>query len=76
MWFISLLCVAGAVVAQKYRFDNPQVAFHAKNQSTDLAKMQLSSVVDEAAFTTLIHPNFPTYQVRVKKTAFCDPTVK
>lgn len=27
-------------------------------------------------FTTLAHPRFPAHQVRIKKTEFCDPTVK
>lgn len=27
-------------------------------------------------YTALTHPRFPAHQVRVKKTDFCDPTVK
>lgn len=38
--------------------------------------LTLSTVVAEGAFTELTHESFPSYGVRIKKTAFCDPTVK
>ncbi|KDR70098.1 hypothetical protein GALMADRAFT_76614 [Galerina marginata CBS 339.88] len=34
------------------------------------------SILSESEFTTLGHPEFPRYSVRVKKTSFCDETVK
>lgn len=71
--FVSLLCAAVAVFAQNSGPDDRQVAF---KHPTDPPKVKLSSIVDGAAFTTLAHPNFPSHQVRVKKTVFCDPTVK
>ncbi|EPT00094.1 peptidase S10 serine carboxypeptidase [Fomitopsis schrenkii] len=37
--------------------------------------LTLSTVVAEGAFTELTHESFPSYGVRIKKTAFCDPTV-
>ncbi|KAL5531735.1 hypothetical protein ACEPAG_4612 [Sanghuangporus baumii] len=37
--------------------------------------MHLSSVQSTDVFTTLVHPDFPGHQVRIKKTDFCDPTV-
>ncbi|KIK51960.1 hypothetical protein GYMLUDRAFT_50249 [Collybiopsis luxurians FD-317 M1] len=33
------------------------------------------SYVKEAEFSTLKHPFFPRYSVRIKKSSFCDPTV-
>ena len=38
--------------------------------------MHLSELGSTEEFTTLVHPKFPYHQVRVKKTDFCDPTVK
>lgn len=34
------------------------------------------SNLSENGFTTLAHPAFPRYNVRMKKTSFCDETVK
>ena len=45
---------------------------HAANINTLL----LSNLVPGDDFITLNHPSFPAHQVRVKKTEFCDPTVK
>ena len=36
----------------------------------------LASVTSQDEFVALTHPRFPAHQVRVKKTPFCDPTVK
>ena len=36
----------------------------------------LASVTSQDAFVALAHPRFPAHQVRVKKSDFCDPTVK
>ena len=45
---------------------------HAANINTLL----LSNLVPGDDFITLNHPSFPAHQVRVKKTEFCDSTVK
>lgn len=37
--------------------------------------VHLSSLTSDE-FTVLQHPRFPSHQVRVKKSHFCDPTVK
>lgn len=37
--------------------------------------MHLSNI-ESHDFTTLSHPRFPNHQVRLKKSHFCDPTVK
>lgn len=34
------------------------------------------SVVSSDAFTTLTHPKFPKHGIRIRKSSFCDPTVK
>jgi len=34
------------------------------------------SLLKEDQFTTMHHPFFPKYSVRIKKSDFCDPTVK
>lgn len=44
--------------------------------SFDVKTMHLSSLQATESFTTLSHPRFPDHQVRVKKSDFCDPTVK
>ena len=38
--------------------------------------MRLTDLADTDDFTVLRHPDLPEYGVRVKKTRFCDPTVK
>ena len=38
--------------------------------------ISLASITDVDSFVALTHPSFPAHQVRVKKTEFCDPTVK
>ena len=44
--------------------------------SLNFSTMHLSAVQATETFTTLVHPNFSGHQVRIKKTDFCDPTVK
>lgn len=41
----------------------------------NVSTLHLSSVSSET-YTVLSHPRFPYHQVRVKKSDFCDPTVK
>lgn len=36
----------------------------------------LASITSENEYLAMGHPRFPAHQVRVKKSAFCDPTVK
>lgn len=42
----------------------------------NVTSMHLSQIKSKDVFTTLMHPKFPGHQVRVKKSQFCDPTVK
>ena len=63
-------------VAQQAGFNAPaRTASHAYNNASDLLPLHLSSL-GSGEFTTLSHPRFPSHRVRVKKTNFCDPTVK
>lgn len=55
-------------VLQTNRFTSHHVA--------NITTMHLSSLAAGEGFITLNHPRFPAHQVRVKKTDFCDPTVK
>ena len=42
----------------------------------NVTTMYLSELGSTGEFTTLSHPRFPFHHVRIKKTKFCDPTVK
>lgn len=44
--------------------------------ASDAPALRLSAVTSQDEFTVLTHPRFRNHQVRVKKTDFCDPTVK
>ncbi|TFK56200.1 hypothetical protein OE88DRAFT_1621164 [Heliocybe sulcata] len=44
------------------------------NFNLNASTLHLSSVASDE-YTVLSHPRFPSHQVRVKKTEFCDPTV-
>ncbi|OSX60510.1 hypothetical protein POSPLADRAFT_1047939 [Postia placenta MAD-698-R-SB12] len=54
-----------------WTYNSSREVFKARNPSPSY----LSSVTSEHYFTSLLHPAFPSYQIRVKKSAFCDPTV-
>ena len=44
--------------------------------NTTVSTRSLASVTSQDELTVLEHPRFPAYQVRMKKSEFCDPTVK
>lgn len=55
------------------------VPFSGSSQIPDtfnVTTMHLSSVENSNNFMVLAHPRFPNHQVRIKKSDFCDPTVK
>ena len=52
------------------------VSVLAKTQINSSATLHLSSIASEQVYTALHHPNFSAHQVRIKKSSFCDPTVK
>jgi hypothetical protein len=49
--------------------------YHNGTAASINGRMNLASVPEEN-FVTLGHGHFPSHQVRVKKSNFCDPTVK
>ncbi|CDO74121.1 hypothetical protein BN946_scf185043.g171 [Trametes cinnabarina] len=46
------------------------------DSSGNVTTRVLSSITSRDKFTSLAHPRFPGHRVRVKKSDFCDPTVK
>lgn len=44
--------------------------------ASGVSTMHLSAVSSGDEYTSLTHPLFPEHGVRIKKTDFCDPTVK
>ena len=42
----------------------------------NITTQRLSALTGEQGYTALSHPLYPNHRVRVKKTDFCDPTVK
>lgn len=80
-WLASLLCLVYISFAPvksyelQQALDTPLLNIQGSagaNHTTIL----LSSIAAEDGFTVLSLPHFPAHQVRVKKTDFCDPTVK
>ena len=79
---------ASAVVASPgfYPWETPQSVYNGQqpiisepvlilNNGSQAQNLHLSSL-QEDGFASLSHPRFPNHRVRVKKSNFCDPTVK
>lgn len=49
---------------------------HAPGPAASSFKRDLAAITSEHRYTALSSPRFPGHQVRVKKSNFCDPTVK
>ena len=74
---VSVTCATGPQVAlhESEALTTPaNIPIHAHNAS-QVQPLHLSSI-GSGGFTALFHPSFPNYRVRVKKSNFCDPTVK
>jgi hypothetical protein len=56
-----------------HRLETPASVPQSTNDGSTL--MHLSSIASNE-FTALSHPRFPNHQVRVKKSNFCDSTVR
>jgi len=70
---ISVTCATGPQVV----LESPTAlvnTVHTYN-SSQVQSLHLFSIGSEG-FTALSHPKFPNHRVRVKKSNFCDPTVK
>lgn len=73
---LRLLTVLGLAVACLVELGTAQL-LQAPLDPTNNAPFQLSSAITNTEeFATFGHPKFPGHKVRVKKTNFCDPTVK
>ena len=67
-----------------YHWNNNKTTTNVFNQTTDsqaydqglFSPVEDLSILSETEFTTLSHPAFPRYGVRMKKSSFCDPTVQ
>ena len=73
-WIAPLIGLAAAVVAQGQIQTFLSPAEH--SDLTNSLGFELSAIAQQDAYVALTHRRFPAHQVRVKKTAFCDPTVK
>ena len=74
---LALVSLASYAFAQRFNVQEPLGSFSAVPKlEGNVTTMHLSELGSTDEFTTLVHPRFPYYQVRVKKTNFCDPTVK
>ncbi|KAF9555849.1 serine carboxypeptidase [Agrocybe pediades] len=71
---VSILSLSLSSGAQQTFFNAPgSYASYDEGLFTPLEDL---SVLSETRFTTLSHPAFPAYSVRVKKSNFCDESVK
>jgi len=77
---LVLILLAGCALAQGFNIVNAQEPIGYFPGVPDLGRnvttMLLSELGSTDDFTALVHPKFPYHQVRIKKTKFCDPTVK
>ena len=84
MIFFRALAIAGIAVSALAQLQPLSNAYDIQarlragesKQVANVTRLHLSSLSAGDDFTTLNHPRFPDHQVRVKKTEFCDPTVK
>jgi hypothetical protein len=65
---LALLTVALAAQTRKL--------FTSHHDAGLFTPMESLHALSEAEFTTLTHPLFPHYSVRIKKSRFCDQTVE
>lgn len=88
---ISAICglvalLATVVVSTNAWYQNPyltglQAALNAPVLSLDPNNAPKSTInnlssIGHSDFAAFTHPGFPSHRIRVKKTNFCDPTVK
>lgn len=74
----GLLAVVGAAVAAQHSFTVQQGVNIAADQLYDaglFTPLGDLSALSTDVYTTLSHPLFPNYNVRIKKSDFCDGTV-
>ncbi|KAK7461334.1 hypothetical protein VKT23_008512 [Stygiomarasmius scandens] len=74
---LGLFSVASSTTQRPFQTNN---AWHGTPWSDDgpnslFTPLESLSVLKTDSFTTMQHPFFPRYSVRIKKSDFCDPTV-
>ena len=74
---LVLFSLVGHALAQGFNVQGTVEAFpRIPGLGKNVTTLHLSELGSTDEFTSLVHPKFPHHQVRVKKTKFCDPTVK
>ena len=78
MWtLLALVSLASCALARSFNAQEPIGYFPSVPElERNVTTMHLSELGSTDEFTALVHPKFPYHQVRVKRTKFCDPTVK
>ena len=72
---IALTAISTQVHAQQVPFGGPNTKFESYDAGL-FTPLEDLSVLSTTEFTTLAHPAFPKYNVRIKKSDFCDGTVR
>ncbi|KAJ6531658.1 serine carboxypeptidase [Mycena vulgaris] len=78
-WALFLLQLLSVVAASQTAFRAPPGPGIPRVSAYDdglFTPMEDMNALSENEFTILMHPVFPNYNVRIKKSAFCDDTVK
>lgn len=78
---VVLISLVGATQQPlKYGWQGPQgyqaPLGHESNDDGLFSPLEDLSVLTATEYTTLAHPAFPKYEVRIKKSDFCDGTVR
>lgn len=85
LWLAIIFSFSGifastALAKQRFTVQNPSAVFGddqiREGTHTNLSTLHLSSITYDQEYVALTHSRFPYHRVRVKKTNFCDPTVK
>jgi hypothetical protein len=77
-----LAFLAPVAVSTNTRYQDPyragalNIASSLANLSFNNAPINHLSSIGDLEYTALTHPRFPNHRVRIKKSNFCDPTVK
>jgi hypothetical protein len=71
--FALLFIYAWTLVGATQAFFSTSTNIRENSTFTPVGTLEILS---ESAFTTLAHPAFPAYGVRLKKSQFCDGSVK
>ncbi|KAI5122141.1 hypothetical protein M0805_000788 [Coniferiporia weirii] len=72
---VFVAALSGVVRGHQAVLDVGIEGFGEPESTMNFTTMHLASLQATDSFTTLVHPRFPTHQVRIKKSDFCDPAV-